>query len=66
MTAARDLHDTDTKYLLSAWPNLPEAAQHYTVHWLYLLYMETSKGWSAALYYNHKGADEFLDILPDV
>jgi hypothetical protein len=61
----RDLHDIHTVlHTVSAWEQLPESAKGYAAHRMWLLYIAITKGWSAALFYDQQGEDEFLDLAP--
>jgi hypothetical protein len=56
MTAGRDLHDIHTSIIFAAhWAHLQSYARNYIAHRLRLLYIATTKGWPAALFYEPTG-----------
>jgi hypothetical protein len=59
------MHDIHTTLFLAAQlPDLLQPGRNYTAHRLRLLYIAVTKGWPAALYCDHQGANEYLDVRP--
>jgi hypothetical protein len=66
MTAGRDLHDIHTVLFMAAqWTELHQVTRNYVAHRMRLLHIAITKGWSAALFYDQQGTDEFLDVSPE-